>query len=137
MPRMAATRPPRALLIDDEPALLALMARAFEAAGWVTAQAGNGRQGLNLLASYAPDLVVTDIVMPEMEGIGTILEIRRRPSPPKVIAISGARLSRNADYLTWASQLGADHVLSKPFRLAELVRLADTLIPNQHTEDGA
>src|SRR5436190_3639600 len=80
----------KVLLIDDDPALLRLMGQAFAAAGYVTRFAENGRKGLSLLEGYDPDLVVTDIVMPELEGIGAILEIRRKPSPPKIIAISGA-----------------------------------------------
>ena len=65
------------LLIDDDQALLELMAQAFRQAGYVTQTASNGRMGLRMLDSCRPDLVVTDIVMPEMEGIGAILQIKR------------------------------------------------------------
>src|SRR5947209_14187173 len=80
----------KVLLVDDDAALLGLMAHAFAAAGYTTLTAENGRKGLRLVDAYKPDLVVTDIVMPEMEGIGAILQIRRKPQPPKIIAISGA-----------------------------------------------
>src|SRR3954464_13685195 len=80
----------KVLLVDDDAALLALMAHAFAAAGYTTLTAENGRKGLCLVDAYQPDLVVTDIVMPEMEGIGAILQIRRKPKPLKIIAISGA-----------------------------------------------
>lgn len=123
----------KVLLIDDDPALLWLMGQAFEAAGYRTLSAENGRQGLNLLDAYQPDLVVTDIVMPEMEGIGAILHIRRKPSPPKIIAISGAGPGGRRNYLKWAKHLGADAVLAKPFRMSQIVALSDRLIDNSST----
>jgi DNA-binding response OmpR family regulator len=120
----------RVLLIDDDAALLGLMAQAFTAAGYMTRTAENGRKGLLALDSYKPDLVVTDIVMPEMEGIGAILQIKRRPRPPKIIAISGAGPGGRRDYLSWARHLGADEVLAKPFRMSQLLALADRILVN-------
>jgi CheY-like chemotaxis protein len=131
MPREPVSRScGRVLLIDDDEALLELMDYAFCAAGYATRTAENGRKGLRMLDAYAPDLVVTDIVMPEMEGIGAILQIKRRPRPPKVIAISGAGQGGRRDYLAWAKHLGADEVLPKPFRPSQIVGLAGRLIGN-------
>lgn len=118
----------KVLLIDDDPALLALMAQAFSLAGYATLTAENGRKGLSLIDSYQPDLVVTDIVMPEMEGIGAILQIKRRARPPKIIAISGAGPGGRRDYLSWARHLGADEVLAKPFRTSQLLAICDRLM---------
>jgi DNA-binding response OmpR family regulator len=120
----------KVLLIDDDAALLGLMARAFTDAGYIVRTAENGRKGLLALDSYKPDLVVTDIVMPEMEGIGAILQIKRRPWPPKIIAISGAGPGGRRDYLSWARHLGADEVLAKPFRTSQLLALAGRLLVN-------
>jgi DNA-binding response OmpR family regulator len=120
----------KVLLIDDDAALLGLMATAFTAAGYDTLTAVNGRKGLLLLDDYAPDLVVTDIVMPELEGIGAILQIRRRAKPPKIIAISGAGPGARGEYLSWARHLGADAVLAKPFRASQIVALANQVIEN-------
>jgi len=121
----------RVLLIDDDVALLGLMAHAFAAKGYTVLTAENGRKGLRALDDYAADLVVTDIVMPEMEGIGAILQIRRRPKPPKIVAISGAGPGGRRDYLSWAKHLGADEVLAKPFRMSQILALADQLIGNK------
>jgi DNA-binding response OmpR family regulator len=121
----------RVLLIDDDAALLSLMAMAFTAAGYATKTAENGLKGLGMVDSYKPDLVVTDIVMPEMEGIGAILQIRRKSNPPKIIAISGAGPGGRRDYLSWARHLGADETLAKPFRTSRLVSLAADLIDNK------
>jgi len=121
----------RVLLIDDDAALLGLMAHAFTAAGYTTLTAENGRKGLRLLDSYKPHLVVTDIVMPEMEGIGAILQIKRKPQAPKIIAISGAGPGGRRDYLSWAKHLGADEVLAKPFRMSQITAVADRLIDHE------
>lgn len=135
-PRRAASQDPdlrsrgRVLLIDDDAALLSLMAMAFTAAGYSVETADNGLKGLRMVDGYEPHLVVTDIVMPELEGIGAILQIRRKPSPPKIIAISGAGPGGRRDYLSWARHLGADEVLAKPFRSSQLVSLAGRLIGN-------
>ena len=120
----------RVLLVDDDAALLSLMAHAFAAAGYATFTAENGRKGLLAVDTFKPDLVVTDIVMPEMEGIGAILQIKRKPKPPKIIAISGAGPGGRRDYLSWAKHLGADEVLAKPFRMSQILTLAGRLIDN-------
>lgn len=118
----------RVLIIDDDAALLRLMSMAFEAAGFQTAAADNGRSGLRMAGAYKPDLVVTDIVMPDIEGIGCIRAIKQGARPPKVIAISGAGRARGADYLSWARHLGADQVLAKPFRMSELMKMSQAVI---------
>ena len=128
--RKFAASPAKILLIDDDPILLDLMTSAFRTAGYQTEAAENGRKGLEMLDGYAPDLVITDIVMPEMEGIGAIMAIKRKPRPPKVIAISGVGRLRYGDYLTWASHLGADEVLAKPFKMSDIVNLAQRVIEN-------
>jgi DNA-binding response OmpR family regulator len=120
---------PRILLVDDDPVLLAMMAAAFKTAGWSTAAAENGRRALAVFDRHEPDLVVTDIVMPEMEGIGLILELKRRRKRPRIVAISEPGRLRTYDYLTWALHLGADEALAKPFRMTELVGLAHRLVP--------
>jgi len=128
----------KVLIIDDDPIIRDLLTAAFDSAGYSTLSAENGRKGVGLLDSYAPDLVVTDIVMPELEGIGAIMAIKRRPSPPKVIAISGASQVRGPNYLKWAQHLGADEVLAKPFRMAEILgvsrRILNTPVTTEITE---
>jgi CheY-like chemotaxis protein len=115
-------------LVDDDPALLLVLARAFTAAGYATKTAENGRKALDLLTSYQPELVVTDIVMPELEGIGAIMAIKQMADPPKVIAMSGTGAGGRRNYLKWAKHLGADEVLTKPFRLDEMLGLASQLL---------
>jgi len=121
----------RVLLVDDDAALLALMDAAFTKAGYATRTATNGRKALDVLKTYRPDLVVTDIVMPEMEGIGAIMQIKRDPNAPKIIAISGAGPGSRRDYLKWAKHLGADETLAKPFRMSEMLALAGRVTANK------
>ncbi len=123
----------RVLLVDDDPALVAVLARAFRAAGYAAETAENGRKALELLKSFKPELVVTDIVMPEMEGIGAIMAIKQMADPPKVIAMSGNGMGGRRNYLKWAKHLGADEALSKPFRLEEMLGLASRLIADNPT----
>ena len=121
----------KVLIIDDDPALLRLMSMAFQQAGYTTVAADNGRKGIRMASAYRPDLVVTDIVMPDIEGIGAIRAIKGAKRPPKVIAISGAGRGQGRDYLTWAKHLGADEVLAKPFRMSELLKISQSVIASK------
>jgi CheY-like chemotaxis protein len=121
------------LLVDDDPALLMVLARGFRRAGYDTQTAENGRKALEALKTFHPELVITDIVMPEMEGIGAIMAIRQMADPPKIIAMSGTGVVGRRNYLKWAKHLGADEVLAKPFRLDEMLDLAGQLIARTPT----
>ncbi|MDB5452554.1 MAG: cheY [Caulobacteraceae bacterium] len=116
------------LVIDDDPRLLNLMTVALTRAGFETYAAENGREGAKIFKARRPDLVVTDILMPEKEGIETIMELKRDPAPPRIIAISGGGRFPGEDFLRWAIMLGADEVLLKPFRVTALVALAASLL---------
>jgi DNA-binding response OmpR family regulator len=122
------------LLIDDDPDLLDLMSAAFARAGFAVFTAKDGVVGAKVFAAHQPDLVITDIVMPEREGIETIGELKRGPKPPKVIAISGAGLMAGHDFLMWAKALGADEILPKPFQMSALVALAWRVLGQEPAE---
>jgi DNA-binding response OmpR family regulator len=113
------------LVVEDDPDLLSLLTGAFARAGFSTFGACNGRLGIKMLAEIKPDLMVTDIIMPEMEGIGAILEAKRLSPGTRVIAMSGGgQYGRSGNFLEWASELGADEVLAKPFRVSSLITAA-------------
>ena len=76
---------------------------------------------MTVLRDEHPDVVITDIIMPEQEGIDTIIQIRRERPGIKIIAISGGGRIRNIDFLEMAQSLGADEVLAKPFEADELL----------------
>ena len=142
---MSNLRSPKVIVIDDDPAVRSVIVAAFERVGCETRWAIDGRSGVRLYNAEPAHLVVTDIVMPNQEGIETIMQLKRRERPPQVIAISGGGRKGGQDFLTWASHLGADATLPKPFRTSELIEVARSLLerrtaptPNAafHGEDG-
>jgi CheY-like chemotaxis protein len=117
------------LVIEDDPDLLRLMTTAFSRAGFKAFSARNGRLAVQLLRALTPDLMVTDIVMPEKEGIATIIEAKRAAPDTCVIAISGGGLyGRTGNFLQWAEELGADRVMAKPFQMSELLASAQAVL---------
>ena len=120
---------PRILVIDDDQPLRETLARVLAGAGYETDQAADGNAGLAACARHRPDLVITDIIMPDREGIETILELRRRSPDLPVIAMSGGSVGHR-DYLTAATQLGAVRGLAKPFLPQDLLdAVRDVLDP--------
>jgi CheY-like chemotaxis protein len=85
------------------------------------AVAGDGVEALKLLKTLRPDLIITDVLMPKMDGIETIMELSRSGNPVPVIAMSGGRRSVTADFnLASAEIMGVRATLAKPFTRAEL-----------------
>lgn len=103
------------LVIDDEEMVRATLRAYLEGAGHQVQEARHGGEALPLAQRRRPDLVVTDIIMPEKEGIETILELRRLDGKLPILAISGGGRTGNLDFLGIARKFGAVEVLSKPF----------------------
>lgn len=113
------------VVIDDDPALRGTIGKILERGGHVVREAGDGDAGLRMVAENPPDLVVTDLLMPEKEGIETIMELRDRFPDVRIIAISGAGGTDDPGPLTDAELFGANATLPKPFsvdRLLDVVR---------------
>src|SRR5579871_1908541 len=102
------------LIIDDEPTLRTMLRDALEPPHSIV-EAGNGIEGMKAFAAEAFDLVITDIIMPDQEGIETIVEMRRTKPEQKIIAMSGGGRTRTVEFLKIAEKLGANRVLKKPF----------------------
>lgn len=107
------------LVIEDELSLRQVFVRMLSGDGHTVIEACDGQEGLRILKSQQPDIVLTDIVMPNADGIEIIAANRRLPHPAKLIAMSGA-IGLGPDYLKTATELGADYALKKPFRQPEL-----------------
>ena len=116
------------LVVDDDPQINDLIRRLLERRGYRVASAFNGREALNIYSNGVFDLVITDIIMPEMEGLETIKELRHTDPSVKIIAVSGGGVGSADDYLHAANLLGALRVLSKPFHLEDMQRAIDELI---------
>ncbi|MFZ9683348.1 MAG: response regulator [Cephaloticoccus sp.] len=108
------------LVIDDEENVRLLVAAILEQQGHQVQQADNGKTGMAAFRRTPPDLVITDLVMPEQEGVETILELRREKPGLPVIAMSGG-LARSETYLDICRRLGVRATLSKPFGVKELL----------------
>lgn len=92
-------------------------------------EAEDGEEGLRMLRANAVDLVICDLIMPRADGIGTILNIRRSMPAMKIIAISGGGRSHAMELLKVAEQMGADHVLGKPFTRDQLLTVVSACLP--------
>jgi len=128
---------PTALVIDDDPRIRKLIEVGLRKQGFIVFTAENGRPGLKLFAQHQPDLVISDILMPEVEGIETIMTLKGAPNAPKIIAISGGGRLAGREFLKWAKHLGADEVMAKPFRLSALVATAQALLAERPALDLA
>lgn len=108
------------LVIDDDEAMRRLIMRTLASGKHRVVEASNGQDGMKLVGELKPDAVITDILMPQQEGIQTIREIRERAPEIKIIAMSGGGSSHNLMFLDVARAFGADAVLAKPFKPGEL-----------------
>jgi CheY-like chemotaxis protein len=115
------------LVIDDDPAVRSVIRQALEDESFGVVEAEDGREGIAQFRAHKPDIVITDIIMPEVEGIETIMTIRQMAPNVRLIAISGGGRIRYADFLDAALHLGADRVLPKPFEDEVLVELIKEL----------
>ena len=118
----------KVLVIEDDSDVLETLANVLELEGYDPLLARNGREGVALFRMQDPDLVITDLLMPEQEGIETIIEMHRLRPNVKIIAISGGGVRRNMDYLAMAAKLGATAVMAKPFEPAELIGMVASFL---------
>jgi DNA-binding response OmpR family regulator len=116
------------LVIDDDALVRTTLARVLRDAGYEIATAEDGVRGMAIFHSEQPDLVITDIIMPEQEGIQTITEMRKARSDAKIIAISGSGRFSDADFLKMARSLGAMDTVSKPFDADELLTIVENCL---------
>jgi DNA-binding response OmpR family regulator len=119
----------RILLIEDYDLIRSLLRENLELAGHTVIEAHNGQEGLDLFRQAGADLVITDIVMPEKEGLAVLMELRTAQPPVKVIAMSGGGRGSGTDYLDMARLLGAAKVLLKPFTNEVLMAAINELLP--------
>jgi CheY-like chemotaxis protein len=112
----------KVLVIEDEAISRSTICGILAAAGHVVETAENGRLGIASFRRNCPDLVITDVIMPEQEGIQTLIDIRRMNPKAKVIVISGGGRSGSTALLGIAKKLGAADVISKPFDPPDLLR---------------
>lgn len=109
------------LVIDDDDMVCSFVRTALEMSGYAVSVASNGYEAMVIFRKTKLDGIITDLLMPERDGIETILEIRRHEPEIPIVAISGGFNSMSSVYLKTAEHLGADAVLSKPFSVEQLI----------------
>ena len=120
----------RILLVDDVPAVRLSIRAALEAIGYQVVEAADGREALELLGSQAVDLIVTDLWMPNLDGVELLKRLRATNANIRVIAISGGGMRKPIDVSAALAQTwGADAVLYKPFDNEDLVNEINRLLP--------
>jgi CheY-like chemotaxis protein len=121
----------RILLVDDDPAIRVLYTRVLASAGFDITTAQHGKEALAIVPDFQPDLVVLDLVMPEQEGIETILKLQRANRSLPILAISGAIGAK--EYLNVASLLGARRTLAKPITPEQLLQAVQSVLAQAGT----
>lgn len=124
----------RILIVDDDAGVRQVLKSMLDSAGYAVALAGNGREAMERLRHEQFDLIITDLVMPEQEGIETIKLLRRDYPEVKVIAISGAF---GGDYLRIAGFLGAHRTIAKPVRMETVIRTVEEALNCSDPPPGA
>jgi CheY-like chemotaxis protein len=123
---------PRILVIDNEPLVRAVLRCILEGHGYTVLEAQDGRAGLTLWRSTPVDLVLTEIFMPEVDGIEVIVQLTRLWPQAKIIAMTGGAKTNDvrSSVAPAALELGAGHILAKPFtKQALLAAIAEVLNP--------
>ncbi len=126
----------RILIIDDDPTLQTLFSQFLEEEGYEILQAENGKKGIAIIKSQHPDVVITDIMMPEMDGLEILMEIRRAKIDVPIIAISGGMRDRPINFLQHAELFGATYVFKKPLPLNVLSAAIEEILESRLKHSG-
>ena len=120
---------PRVLVVDDSADIRGMLQAQLEMEGFDVATAPDGARALALLGRQRTDLIITDLFMPDKDGIETILEIREKYPAVQIVAMSGWDSRQGSDYLKVAREIGAVRTVKKPFELTDIVKIVRDLMP--------
>jgi YesN/AraC family two-component response regulator len=110
------------LIIDDEPQIRSMLKLMLERDGYEVAEAPDGIEGIRVYRQKPADLIITDLIMPNKDGIGMIIDLKKEFPNVKIIAMSGGGLNKPEGYLKGAKKLGAACTLTKPIDRDEMLR---------------
>lgn len=123
------------LIVDDDPTVRAIATEMLRSDDHAIVEAADGRQALELIEKMPVDLVILDMLMPNMDGLETILALKQQRSSARILAVSSGGLMDSASLLKIALTFGADASMQKPLRLAAfrdtVRRLVENLEPAQ------
>ena len=115
------------LVVDDEADICKSLQERLMGEGYKVLTASDGRKGLRAYNDHLVDLVITDVLMPELDGLEVVRTLRRIGTAVPIIAMSGGS-NRDLDFLVEAAEFGATRTISKPFRLEALVIMVHDLL---------
>jgi len=121
------------LVVDDDVGIRDLLTAILEREGYEVSAAADGKEAIRLFRRNPSDLIITDIIMPEQEGLKTISDLRRAHPDVRIIAISGGGQYGLGEYLDVATALGADQTFAKPFDRLELVKAVRKLLSHKRS----
>lgn len=111
----------RILIIDDETQIRSMLRLMLERVGYEVIEAADGMEGIRQYRDNPADLIITDLIMPNKDGIGMIIELKKEFPQVKIIAMSGGGVNRPEGYLDGAKKLGATRTLTKPIDRDEML----------------
>lgn len=118
----------RVLIVDDDPLVRGAIGACLRHSGYVVHEASDGRKALAFLSHRSVELVIADILMPDLDGIELVMRLADRYPDIKIMAISGEGQFGPGPLLTMAGHLGAHRTLAKPFEPAQLVQMVQEII---------
>ena len=119
----------RILIIDDEPQIRSMLTLMLAREGYDIVEASDGVAGIKIYRQNPADLIITDLIMPNKDGIGMIIDLKKEFPDVKIIAMSGGGLNKPDGYLKGAKKLGAACTLTKPIDREEMLNaVRETLI---------
>ena len=124
------------LIADDEPVVLEIMSRKIAASGYKVVNAKNGQEAWDKIQSESPDIILLDLIMPEMDGISVLSKLRANPPSRKWIPVIIITALGEQEHVKQAMELQADHYMVKPVTIEEVLKamqLMISLIPLRNT----
>jgi DNA-binding NtrC family response regulator len=124
----------RILIIDDEQQIRSMLRLMLERDGYEVVEAPDGIEGIKAYRQKPADLIITDLIMPNKDGIGMIIELQKEFPDVKIIAMSGGGLNKPEGYLKGAKKLGAACTLTKPIDREKMLRAVKNIIKGDPSE---
>jgi DNA-binding NtrC family response regulator len=116
------------LVVDDQKDICRVIERILQKEGHKISIAADGREGGKIFDEGTFDLLITDLIMPEMDGIELIMQIKKQKPDQNIIAMSGGGIGKSDSYLNIAAKLGVAHTIEKPFRANDLLKVVHEII---------
>ena len=118
----------RILIIDDEPQIRSMLKLMLEREGYEVVEAPDGVEGIEVYRQNPADLIITDLIMPNKDGIGMIIDLKKEFPDVNIIAMSGGGLNKPDGYLKGAKKLGAACTLTKPIDREEMLKAVNDIL---------